>query len=254
MFFILSKILSFFLSPIWWITVLLLAYLIFKKYKRRKLFFMAAISLLLVFSNQLLLFNVSGWWEGELKNPNEIGHYDGIILLGGFSNYQSEAQRMRFMQSGDRLFQAVELYKKGKAQYFIFTGGSGRVLVREKREGEYLKDYLKLLGIPQDSTLVEWKSRNTHENAVETRKMLAVENMGKGKYLLVTSGFHMKRALGCFKKEGIDVVPYTADPLQSSISPDFWDTISPSASALGTWEILFREWVGYAVYKIRGYV
>ncbi len=218
------------------------------------MFLIAAFSLLLVFSNQLLLYHVSGWWEGELKNPNEVGHYDGIILLGGLSNYHPASQRIRFVQSGDRLFQAVELYKKGKSQYFIFTGGSGRVLVREKSEGEYLKDYFKLLGIPQDSTLVEWKSRNTHENAVETRKMLAAESMGKGKYLLVTSGFHMKRALGCFKKEGIDVEPYAADPLQSSIAPDFWDAISPSASALGTWELLFREWVGYAVYQIRGYV
>lgn len=254
MFFILSKILSFFLSPIWWITFLLLAYLIFKKHKRRKLLLILAFSLLVVFSNQLLLYHVSGWWEGELKNPRELGHYDGIILLGGFSNYQSESQRIRFMQSSDRLLQAVELYKIGKARYFIFTGGSGRVLVREKSEGEYLKDYLKLLGIPQDSTLVEWKSRNTHENAVETGKMLAAENLEKGQYLLVTSGFHMKRALGCYIKEGIDVVPYTADPLQSSIAPDVWDAISPSASAIGTWELLLREWVGYAVYKTRGYV
>lgn len=254
MFFIFSKILSFILSPIWWITVLLLAYLVLKKHKRRQLLLIGAVGLLLVFSNQLLLYRVSGWWEGELKNPDELGHYDGIILLGGFSNFQTESQRIRFMQSGDRLFQAVELYKKGKAPYFIFTGGSGRVLVREKREGEYLKDYLKLLGIPQDSTLVEWSSRNTRENAAETLKMLAAKKMGKGRYLLVTSGFHMKRALGCFKKVGIDVLPYSADPLQSSIAPDFWDTISPSASVLGTWELLFREWVGYAVYKIRGYV
>ncbi len=254
MFFILSKILSFFLSPIWWITVLLLAYLIFKKFKRRKLVAIVAFSLLLVFSNQLLFYHVSGWWEGELKNSDELGHYDGIILLGGFSNYQTESQRIRFMQSGDRLFQAVELYKKGKATYFIFTGGSGRVIEREKSEGEYLKDYLKLLSIPQDSTLVEWKSRNTRENAVETAKMLIANNLGQGKFLLVTSGFHTKRALGCFKKAGVDVVPYTADPLQSSIAPDFWDAISPSASVLATWELLFREWIGYAVYKIRGYV
>ncbi len=117
-----------------------------------------------------------------------------------------------------------------------------------------MKDYLKLLDIPEDSTLVEWNSRNTHENAVETLKMLENAKLSNGKFLLVTSGFHMKRALECFQKVGINVTPYATDPLQGNLPPELWDCLMPSATTLGLWERLFREWIGYAVYKIRGYV
>ncbi len=254
MFFILSKILSFLLSPIWWVCVLLLLFIILRRYKKRKWLLIASFGILILFSNQYLFYHVSGWWEGKLQTPKDVKHYDGIILLGGFSNYNTEAQRIRFTESSDRLLQALELYKLDKADYFIFTGGSARIIAKEKKEGDYLKDYLKLMGISNDSLLVEWESRNTHKNAVETYKMLKDKNLDNGKFLLVTSGFHMKRAIGCFSKEGINVTPYSTDPLQASLSPGFADIITPSAGPLATWERLFREWIGYAVYKIKGFI
>ncbi len=254
MFFILSKILSFLLSPIWWISILILLYFVIPRYKKRRWFLILSFSILILFSNQYIFYHVSGWWEGKLTTPKDVEHYDGIILLGGFSNFRSDVQRIRFTESSDRLLQALQLYKLGKTDYFIFTGGSAHIIVKEKKEGDYLKEYLHLVGIPQDSLLIEWESRNTHENAVETYKMLKEKNLDNGKFLLVTSGFHMKRALGCFNKEGINVTPYSTDPLQASLSPDFADIITPSAGPLATWERLFREWIGYWVYKAKGFV
>lgn len=253
MFFLISKILSFLLSPICWVEILMLAFLIFSGQRMRKLLLYTAIGILLVFSNQFIFYHAAGWWEGELQNPNEMEHYDGIILLGGFSSYQSKTQRIRFYESADRLFQAVELYKKGKASRFIFTGGSGKIVVKEKKEGDYIRDYLELLGIPKDSTISEWSSRNTHENAVETLKLLQNRNIENGHYLLVTSGFHMTRAMACFKKVGLNVCPYVTDPLQSTIAPDVADAITPSAGTLASWERLLREWVGYLAYRLKGY-
>ena len=253
MFFVFSKLLSFFLSPIWWIAVLMLFFILLKKFKYRKALLIASFVILIVFSNPLLFYCVSGWWEGELKNLDETEHYDGIILLGGFSNYRTEQQRIVFTGSADRLLQALDLYKKGKADRFIFTGGSASIIVREKKEGEYLGEYIQAMGIPQDSLLIEWNSRNTHENAVETQGLLKEAGIEKGKFLLVTSGFHMKRAEGCFKKVGVNVVPYVTDPLQSNVRPEIWNWFTPSASTLATWERLFREWVGYAVYRLKGF-
>ncbi|MCW3804184.1 YdcF family protein [Plebeiibacterium marinum] len=208
----------------------------------------------MIFSNQLLFYYVSGWWEGELERTEKVDHYDGIILLGGFSNYRSQSDRIQFTQSTDRMNQALSLYKQGKADWFVFSGGSARIIVKERMEGEFLKGYLHLMGIPNDSLLVEWQSRNTHENAVETKKMLCAHGIENGKFLLVTSGFHMKRALGCFKKEGINVDSFKTDALQSYLPPDFADAITPSAGTLAMWERLFREWVGYVVYKMKGFV
>jgi len=254
MFFLLSKILSFLLSPIWWVVILMLFYVVFHKQRVCKFLLYISIGVLLVFSNQLMFYHVAGCWEGELQSPNKVVPCDGIIVLGGFSSYQSKTHRIRFYESADRLYQAIELFKKGKAQRFIFTGGSGRVVVREKKEGDYLRAYLKLLGIPEESTLIEWKSKNTHENAVETLKMLQSKTIENGNYLLVTSGFHMNRAMACFKKVGINVCPYIADPLQNTLAPDFMDAITPSAIVLASWEKLFREWVGYWVYWLKDYV
>ncbi len=254
MFFILSKILSFILSPIWWICVLLLLYIILKHFKYRKYLLYTAVTILLIFSNPFLFQQAAKKWEGPLTNPNSLEHYDGIIVLGGLSSYQSSTQRIRFVSSADRLFQGIELYKKGVADKFIFTGGSASIIVRERKEGDYIKDYLELIGIPADSTLVEWNSRNTHENAIETYKMLQDIHAEKGKYLLITSGFHMKRALGCFLKQNINVTPYVTDPLQGTLDPSFIEAITPSAKHLNTWQSLLREWVGLIAYKIKGYI
>lgn len=189
MFFILSKILLFLISPIWWVLSLLWAYVVFKRFKWRRWLLLGALGILIVFSNQLLYYHVSGWWEGELEDTSGLNQFEGIILLGGFSNYRAKSQRIQFTRSSDRLLQALRLYKEGKAQRFIFTGGSSRIIVRQKSSGEFLKDYLVGLGVPEDSILTEWKSRNTHENAIETLKMLQREGIADKKFLLVTSGF-----------------------------------------------------------------
>jgi len=254
MFFILSKILSFLLSPIFWIVISIVLYFIFKKKTWRRKLLIVSFIVLVVFSNQFLFYHVSGWWEGELQNPNTVKNYDGIILLGGFSSYKTEVERIRFHESADRLMQALQLYKMEKVKYFVFTGGSARIIVRGQKEGMFLKNYLSLMGIKNEDLLVEWNSRNTHENAIETKQILTERELQKGTFLLVTSAFHMKRALGCFKKVGIDVYPYSTDPLQSTLSPDFADCIMPSASVLAMWERLFREWVGYVMYRFKGYV
>ncbi len=254
MFFILSKILSFLLSPTWWICILLLLYILLKRFRYRQHLLYAGVSILIVFTNPFLFQKVAHKWEGPLTNPNTLQHYDGIIVLGGLSSYQSSTERIQFNSAADRLFQGIELYKKGLADKFIFTGGSARIVVRERKEGDYIKDYLELIGIPADSTLVEWNSRNTHENAIETYKMLKEINAENGRYLLITSGFHMKRALACFQKAHINVTPYVSDPLQSTLNPNFIEAISPSAAALATWERLIREWVGLTAYKLKGFI
>ncbi|MGQ1785741.1 YdcF family protein [Saccharicrinis sp. GN24d3] len=228
--------------------------MVFNNLKKRRLLLVLAIGILIVFSNQLIYYQVSGWWEGELEKSESLQQYEGIILLGGFSNYRSKSRRIQFTRSSDRLLQAVRLYKEGKANRFIFTGGSSRIIIREKSSGEFLKEYLVLLGIPEDSILTEWQARNTYENAVETWKLLKAEGISDKKFLLVTSGFHMKRALGCFKKVGIDVTPFKTDALQGNVPPEIWECFMPSASVLATWELLFKEWVGYAVYSVKGYV
>ncbi len=218
------------------------------------MFLKAAFLILLVFSNSFLFYHIIGWWEGSLENQTELQDFDGLILLGGFSSYQDEAGRIVFNSSSDRLLQAMDLYKKGKVRYFVFTGGSALILKKEKKEGDFLKEYLINMGIKEDSLLMESNSRNTHENAKFTSEILKERHLSDARFLLVTSAFHMRRAMACFQKEGIDVFPYKTNPMQATRTPDFGDSIMPSASVLSSWEQLMREWVGLLAYKIKGYI
>ncbi len=128
------------------------------------------------------------------------------------------------------------------------------ILKKEKKEGDFLKNYLIHMGIKVDSLLMESNSRNTHENALFTCEMLKERNLSEAHFLLVTSAFHMRRAMACFQKEGIDVTPYKTNPLQATRTPDFADCILPSASVLSSWNQLIREWVGFLAYRVKGYI
>ena len=67
--------------------------------------------------------------------------------------------------------------------------------------GEILKEW----GIPSEAVLIEGRSRNTYENAIETKKLLKARQIDK--ILLITSALHMPRALATFRTAGIDAIP-----------------------------------------------
>ncbi|HEX3006334.1 MAG TPA: ElyC/SanA/YdcF family protein [Bacteroidales bacterium] len=72
--------------------------------------------------------------------------------------------------------------------------------------------------------------------------------------LLITSAFHMKRSLGCFRKVHLDVTPYRTDFLAERRKWDPDRLLIPSANSLKDWHTLIREVVGYYTYKIAGYI
>ncbi len=252
MFFTVSKLFAFALSPISWICILFIACFFLRKNKYRKCILTLSIVILFVFTNPYIFYYVSGWWEGYSQNPNTVQHYDGIIVLGGgVAGYNSQNQEINFNNSSsDRLLKAIELFKMGKADRFIFSGGSKG----EIKEGEIVKDYLKTINIPEENTLVEWNSLNTHQNAVETTKLLKSAGIYEGKFLLITSGYHIKRSVDCFKKEGISVTAYSTDFIKQFGTPEYTGIFHPSSVILEKWKTIIKEWVGYGVYSLAGYV
>ncbi len=252
MFFTLSKLLTFAISPLLWIGILLIAYLLLRRYKCRKVILTFAIGLLFIFTNPYIFYRVSSWWEGHSQNLNSIQHYDGIIVLGGgVAGYNQQNEEIKFdNSSSDRLFKAIELYRMGKADRLIFSGGS----MGEIKEGQIVKDYLKTIEIPEENTLVEWNSLNTHQNAVETSKLLKSAGIYEGNFLLITSGYHIKRSIDCFKKQGIVVTPFSTDFIQQFGTSDYSGIFHPSTLILEKWKTILKEWVGYGVYSLVGYV
>ncbi len=254
MFFILSKLLAFLLRPINWIFFLLIGSLWWKK-KRKKLLWINLVVFFL-FSNAFLFNLAVSWWEVDTPDILESETtYDVAILLGGYSDLQiTQAKGLHHLSgSGNRFHLAMQLYKEGKFKKWLLSGGSGRLWDSEKQEAIFVQDLLIRLGVDKQDIILEPLSRNTHENAFFSKQKLE-EHHPKGRFLLITSAWHMPRARACFDKEGVEVTPFCTDYKGKKIEFRPEQILLPNAGTLNDWDFLIKEWVGYLVYWMKGYL
>lgn len=253
MFFFLSKVLSFLIAPFTWALILLIWAWITKNQVRKRKLFIAGVLVLILFSNRFLHNQVMMAWEVDAIPDPPAGSYDAVIVLGGFSTYNEEFDRINFTNSSDRFLQGVRLIKNDVAPVMIVTGGSGSITFADHKEGDRVRTYLKKIDFPDSLYIIENESRNTYENAVNTAKILK-EKYPNGKFLLITSGYHMRRSLGCFAKAGLNCDPFSTDMHggEGRLSFDYF--IVPEVSVLNDWNILFHEWLGCLTYAAKGYL
>lgn len=253
MFFFLSKFLNFLIAPFIWILALILLSLLSSKARIKQYSLGSALVLLLFFSNDFVFQGFARAWELDGVEDRHMKKYDVAILLGGMSDYIPDLNRVQFYEGADRFLQTISLYKKGYIKKIIFTGGSGSLAHPERREGVYLKSYFIMCGIPEEDILVESWSKNTHQNALFTKHIVDSCHI-EGKFLLVTSAFHMRRSLGCFKKAGFtDIDPYSTAFMASPKCELNYDRLLPLVLVLDSWTILIHEVIGFITYKIVGY-
>lgn len=140
----------------------------------------------------------------------DLGKADAVVMLGGMIDANSlRGGRPEFGGAVDRLTASLEIVFRKKADVVLISGGSGLMLQGGLREGDVLRNYLAAQGFPAEKILSEAVSRNTRENAVESGKIISARRLQK--IVLVTSAFHMPRAVACFRKAGIEVIPYPVD-------------------------------------------
>ncbi len=142
MFFILSKVFYFFVTPIFWIFLFMLLALLLKNPKTKKWFLVLGILFLLFFSNGYFFNRVCRRWELPIKEAYEIkGKYDYGIVLGGMASINIRTHKMKISESIDRILQAIILYKQGSIKKIVITGGSGMVFNQKDKEAFTLKNY-----------------------------------------------------------------------------------------------------------------
>ncbi len=178
---------------------------------------------------------------------------DVIVVLGGSINAPTPLNPNPDMQeSVDRVIHAARLFKAGLAPRIIASGGQLFPDPDRDPEAEYTSQLLGQLGVGEAAILQEGNSRNTYENGVLTAKLMA--DNGLETALLVTSAWHMPRAAAVFRRAGIRFTPVSIDTQSSSISSGFPFGYLPSADALMTSTLCLKEWIGLAVYRLRGWV
>jgi uncharacterized SAM-binding protein YcdF (DUF218 family) len=254
MFFYLSKLLAFILTPIIWVFVLFVYSFITKLEKRAKKARIIALIFLYVCSNSFIVDECFRQYEPVTPDYDLMTTtYDGAIILGGIGSVDLRLNKIKFGSSADRLFQALPYYCNGRIKKIIFTSGSGSIEFPEKREALFVKKYLKSINIPDSVLIIESKSKNTYENAIFTKQILDSLHLN-GNYLLVTSGYHMPRSIAVFKKAGYkNLTPYITDKVSGVRRYTFDHLIIPNQDALYSLQFLIHEWVGFLVYKIKGY-
>lgn len=177
---------------------------------------------------------------------------DVIVVLSGMVNpLAGPGNRPEFLGSLDRILVGEELLRNRTAGRLLISGGSGLILGTGESEAAILGRWLLGRGIPASQIIVEPKSRNTAENARESAAIIRAA--GWKKVVLVTSAFHMPRSVMCFRKAGIEVIPYPVDYYASRTFPGP-EALVPGESALETTTVVIKELIGIAAYKVRGYI
>jgi uncharacterized SAM-binding protein YcdF (DUF218 family) len=251
MFFILSKLLNFLLSPFNWLLLILIWMLLTKKPVRKKRLGIAAICMFLFFSNPYIIHKLTIGWQAKQKTFVPGEQYQAGILLAGFVGFEFKNKQGYYGAAADRFIQAVRLYKLGHIKKILITGGSGSILRQQYKEADFVKDQLLQMGVAPADILSDNQSRNTFENAVNSKQLLDSLQI-KGPYLLITSAMHMKRSVRVFTKVGVATVPYPCHYTSINNPQLFWNAITPTYKAFEGWDNFLKEAIGLLVYQITG--
>jgi uncharacterized SAM-binding protein YcdF (DUF218 family) len=182
------------------------------------------------------------------KSISTIDSVDAILVLCGMLEI-NEAGDNTYVEwvDPDRFFGVIALFKAGKAQKLIFTGGKMPWDKAKKTEGEVLKEYAILNGIPTEKILVTKDVENTAEEAVAKKELIGSSN----RIIIVTSAYHMYREQRLLENQGFIVIPYKVDFKTCKTSQFTIIDILPSGGCLELTEIGARELFGRLYYIIK---
>ncbi|MFY0606937.1 MAG: YdcF family protein [Cyclobacteriaceae bacterium] len=195
---------------------------------------------------------INDWETGPIRK-DEIPLVKTAVVLGGILDNQNSLpeDQVRLNSSSERLIEALILYKAGVVRRIIISGGDGSMDQEGDPESLVLQNLSRDL-IGRSKILIDSLSKNTYENAVNTSAILSEIGLEEQPILLITSAFHMPRALKCFEKQGIVAIPFPVDYRGTDQSFQFSQLV-PDNSSITLWNILIKEWVGILVYKTLGY-
>lgn len=255
MFFIFSKVLSFLAQPLAIIVFMLVSSWMIRNQKWKKILSRTAFVLLLFTSNYFIANEVMRAWEIPITTYQSIKKtYDyGVLLTGVTKTNMTPKDKVYFSRGADRATHTLQLYKMGIIRKIIVSGGSGRLDGLGVREADDLADFLELAGVPREDIVIENQSKNTYESAARVSGILATVD-GPKDVLIVTSAYHLRRSMACFRRAGIEADPFSTDPVSEprKFTPE--NLLVPRLDAMVMWQIMIKEWVGFVAYRIAGYI
>ena len=183
-------------------------------------------------------------------SAREVQSYHGVVVLGGAlePSYVWEGRsQVALNDAAERMIVPLSLLRQNPALQLLFTGGEGDLLGRGLSEAARAQLLYESLGLPRERLLVEDRSRTTYENATFGARVSGVDPSKR--WLLVTSAWHMHRAMATFEKVGWNVTPYAVDFSSGSQTP-----LSAYSLVRGSrkWVLVLHEWLGLLAYRLAG--
>ncbi|MDA8140232.1 MAG: YdcF family protein [Desulfobacteraceae bacterium] len=173
---------------------------------------------------------------------------DVIIMLGG-STFDKAPDLSGIGAPGpgtmERMVTAARLQRRLGVP--ILASG-GNVFAHDGSSARLAKRFLVDLGIDDEKIIVEDRSRDTFENARYSKAIC--DHYGFKAPVLVTSGYHLKRAMHCFNQVGLKVVPFPCGLTTWPHKELTWRSFLPNAASLETTAEALHEWLGLLFYQI----
>ncbi|GEP09440.1 membrane protein [Methylobacterium gnaphalii] len=176
----------------------------------------------------------------------------GVIVLGGglMTAISAERDQLTLNDAGERQLALGDLARRYPQARLVFSGGSASLTEGAVTEAGTVGRFAGSLGVPRDRLILEERSRNTRENARFTAEL--VQPKPEERWLLVTSAWHMPRAVGCFRKAGFPVTAYPVD-YRTAGSRDVGRFNTFASDGLLELDLAVKEWIGLVVYRLVGY-
>ncbi|MDD5686717.1 MAG: YdcF family protein [Elusimicrobia bacterium] len=236
--------------------LLALILLAFNKRKMGYIAFFLSIFGFIFFSSPIVAHKLMRSLESQYSPAYTYPKVSAVVLLGG-SEMPKLPPRIYYEtnQNADRIMHAARLFKKGYAPYLITTGGQ-ITFIKEfpGSEAEISCSLLtELFGINSAKILMDTKSKNTHDNAVNVKELLEKYKL-KPTIILVTSAYHMPRSVLIFEKQGFTVYPAPTDYYADKDFQLKIYTCLPDSGALVINTTVLHEYYGILAYKILGWI
>ena len=249
---------SFILSKLFWALanpaseLLLLVLVALLLHQRRPKTSRILLSLVVAILAAASLFPIGRWAIRPLEQRFPItdlpAHVDGVVVLGGAIEPTQLIRRFQptVNDAAERITTLLVLSRLYPNARLVYSGGSGFVFNQTEREADQVGPLLTAMGVDPARVILERESRNTWENAVDSKRLV---NPKPGEtWLLVTSAWHMPRSMGCFRKVGWKMVPY---PVDYRGSEEEWFGFG-GLDQLQTAAFAEKEWIGLLSYHLMG--
>jgi uncharacterized SAM-binding protein YcdF (DUF218 family) len=260
MFFYLAKVLWFLLQPSTLIA-LLIAYgsiLIWTGWARwgRRFVSVGAVLLLIAgllpLGNALILPLENRFPRTNLDQPPPP---IGFIVLGGAEDRLVGTARKAptLNEAGERIVETVMLARKFPEAKIAFSGGDAGILYASDSEAVGAERILTEMGVAPDRLILEGGARDTYENAVYLKTEFDKRGLlGPGKrWVLITSAYHMPRAMASFRQADFHVEAWPVD-YRTRGRPDLTRPFDKVSEGLRRVDVASREWVGLFAYWLAG--